>query len=93
MSACQGCTEGGEGARTEGSIHNILQIEFDLDRPRGLRTVDGCTVNPADQCRGYGAGGWCTEDGACPLRGRRREEWALVWLMDRSEYGPGGVME
>lgn len=53
---------GGTQDRAQGSIHNILQIEFDLDRPRGcvrdrLGPVVERTVNPSDQGRKGRRGG------------------------------------
>lgn len=63
MSACQGCTEGGEGARTEHRDQYIISYKLNstwID-PEGvcdrLRTVDECTVNPPDQYGGYRGGG------------------------------------
>lgn len=96
----RGLGGGQEGPR--GSIHNILQIEFDLDRPRGR-------VWPAENCgrvhsksywsgRLRGGGGWGGRRVRRPRRGasargkQARRAGALEGVMESRGYGAGGVI-
>lgn len=87
--------------RAQGSIHNILQIEFDLDRPWGR-------VWPAENCgwvhsKSYWSvqrgrkegveGGWGVLSQGFLLRGEEAWSTGFRGVMKRSEYGAGGVME
>ena len=106
MSACQGCAEVGREGRAEdgapGSIHNILQIEFDLDRPRGrvrpaenggrVHSKSYWSVRRAGRREGVGRVGRPLTGGRL-LRGRRREGLGLERRWRGGSTKHGEVME